>query len=109
MSEQETTPMRQQETPGGPETTELLATTERPDTTEPPVDARPQPEATGPSGPSVPTVLWGLLFGLVAAAAIAHQVSDVNLNLTVGLPVVLLGAGLVLVAWGLAGVVKRRS
>ncbi len=57
----------------------------------------------------MPTVLWGLLLGLVAAAAIAHQVSNVDVNLTVGLPLVLLATGAVLVAWGLAGVVRRRS
>jgi hypothetical protein len=89
MSEQETTPMSEPMN----EPTSTDAPPARPD----------------PTGPSVPTILWGLLLGLVAAAAIAHQVSDVGVNLTVGLPVVLLATGAVLVAWGLAGVVRRRS
>jgi hypothetical protein len=74
-----------------------------------PMTADAPPPRPDPTGPSVPTILWGLLLGLVAAAAIAHQVSDVGVNLTVGLPVVLLATGAVLVAWGLAGVLRRRS
>jgi hypothetical protein len=100
MSEQETTPMSELETSPMPVTDESPLSVETPDGP----GVRPEP-----TGPSVPTVLWGLLLGLVAAAAIAHQVSDVGINLTVGLPVVLLATGAALVAWGLAGVVRRRS
>jgi hypothetical protein len=61
------------------------------------------------SGPSVPTVLWGLILALVAALAIVHQVSDVDINLAVGVPVVLLGVGGALVAWGIAGLARKRT
>jgi hypothetical protein len=60
------------------------------------------------SGASVPTMLWGVILALVAAVAIVHQVSDVDLNLTVGLPVALLAVGAVLVVWGVAGLSRRR-
>ena len=59
-------------------------------------------------GPSVPTVLWGLILALVASLAIVHQVSDVDLNLTVLVPVVLLAVGAALVAWGIAGLARER-
>jgi hypothetical protein len=60
-------------------------------------------------GPSVPTVLWGLILALVAGFAIVHQVTDVDLNLAVGVPVVLLATGAALVAWGVAGLFRRRA
>jgi hypothetical protein len=71
----------------------------------------PAPAAEAPAarpGPSVPTVVWGLILALVAAAAIVHQVSNVDVNLTVGVPVVLLAVGAALVAWGVAGLARKR-
>lgn len=68
-----------------------------------PVPAQPQRR-----GPSVPTVVWGLIFALVAAAVIAVQVSDVDLNLDVTGPAVLLVAGAALVVWGIAGLGRAR-
>lgn len=59
-------------------------------------------------GPSVPTVVWGLLFTLVAAAVMVNQTSDVDLNLDVSAPVALLVAGAVLVVWGIAGIGRSR-
>ena len=59
-------------------------------------------------GPSVPTVLWGLILALVATLAIVHQVSDVDINLAVLVPVVLLAVGAALVAWGIAGLARKR-
>ena len=59
-------------------------------------------------GPSVPTVVWGLLFALIAAAVLTAQVSDVNLDLNVTAPTALLIAGVVLVLWGIAGLGRSR-
>jgi hypothetical protein len=69
----------------------------------------PAPEApVARLGPSVPTVVWGLILALVAAGAIVHQVSDVDFNLTVGVPVALLAVGAALVLWGIAGLARKR-
>ena len=59
-------------------------------------------------GPSVPTIVWGLLFGLVAAVVIVGQTSEVDLNLEVSAPLALLAAGVVLVVWGIAGLGRSR-
>jgi hypothetical protein len=59
-------------------------------------------------GPSVPTVVWGLIFALIATAVIVVQVSDVDLNLDVTGPAVLLVAGAALVVWGIAGLGRAR-
>jgi hypothetical protein len=59
-------------------------------------------------GPSVPTIVWGLLFALVAAVVMIGQTSDVDLNLEVSAPVTLLVAGIVLVVWGVAGLGRSR-
>lgn len=59
-------------------------------------------------GPSVPTIVWGLLFGLVAAVVIVGQTSEVDLNLEVSAPLALLAAGVVLVVWGVAGLGRSR-
>lgn len=64
--------------------------------------------AAARSGPSVPTVLWGLLLAAVAAGAIVHQVSDVDINFTAAVPVALLAIGAALVIWGVAGLAHRR-
>jgi hypothetical protein len=84
----------------------------QPPTTAPPVATGASgPTEPGPSarpGPSVPTVLWGLILALVAAGAIVHQVSDVDFNLTVGVPVALLAVGAALVLWGIAGLARKR-
>jgi hypothetical protein len=66
------------------------------------------PEPAARRGPSVPTVIWGLLFALVAAGVIAAQTSDVDLNLDVTAPTALLVAGVVLVLWGIAGLGRSR-
>ncbi|MDP9221641.1 MAG: hypothetical protein M3P23_14050 [Actinomycetota bacterium] len=58
--------------------------------------------------PSVPTVIWGLLFGLIAAAVMIGQVSEVDLNLDVSAPAALLVAGIALVLWGIAGLGRSR-
>ena len=58
--------------------------------------------------PSVPTVVWGLLFGLIAAAVTIGQVWEVDLNLDVSAPAALLVAGIALVLWGLAGLGRSR-
>jgi hypothetical protein len=58
--------------------------------------------------PSVPTIVWGLLFGLIAAAVMVGQVSEVDLNLDVSAPAALLVAGIALVLWGIAGLGRSR-
>lgn len=67
-------------------------------------------EAPGPRrrGPSVPTIVLGLLFGLVATIVMVGQNSDVDLNLAVTAPLTLLAAGIVLVGWGVAGLGRAR-
>jgi hypothetical protein len=60
------------------------------------------------SGPSIPTVLWGVIAALVAAGAITREVSGVDLNLGIVAPLVLLSAGVVLVVWGVAGFGRPR-
>jgi hypothetical protein len=84
----------------------------------PPAPAAPSSPSTAPAvppiepirrtGPSVPTVVWGALLALVAAAVISHQVSTVDLNLGLSGPLVLLGAGAALVVWGIAGIGRAR-
>jgi hypothetical protein len=64
--------------------------------------------AAGPRGPSLPTVIWGAIFALIAAGVIAAQTSDVDLNLDVTAPTALLVAGVVLVIWGIAGLGRSR-
>jgi hypothetical protein len=79
------------------------------ETAEVPAPEVPAPEARAARpGPSVPTVVWGLILALVAAVAIVHQVSDVDINFTIGVPVVLLAVGAALVAWGVAGLARKR-
>jgi len=59
-------------------------------------------------GPSVPTIVWGLLFGLIAVVVMIGQTTEVDLNLEVSGPLVLLAAGVVLVIWGVAGLGRSR-
>jgi hypothetical protein len=59
-------------------------------------------------GPSVPTIVWGLLFALIAAVVMIGQTSEADLNLEVSVPVTLLVAGVVLVVWGVAGLGRSR-
>ena len=59
-------------------------------------------------GPSVPTVVWGLLFVLIAAVVMIGQTTEADLNLEVSVPVTLLVAGVVLVVWGVAGLGRSR-
>lgn len=66
------------------------------------------PEPAARRGPSVPTIVWGVIFALVAAGVIAAQTTDVNLNLDVTAPAALLVLGVVLVAWGIAGLGRSR-
>jgi hypothetical protein len=68
----------------------------------------PLPAKQFRSGLSVPTVLWGVIAALVAAGAITREVSDVDLNLGIVAPLVLLAAGVVLVVWGIAGFGRPR-
>lgn len=103
-------------------TTEIPAdsTTEVPtdSTTEVPTDGMTEftpgapsagmPEPAVRRGPSVPTVVWGLIFALIAAGVIASQTSDTDLNLDVTAPTALLVAGVVLVLWGIAGLGRSR-
>jgi hypothetical protein len=77
-------------------------------TTEPTPDAVADPPTAARRGPSVPTVVWGLIFALIAAGVIAGQNSDVDLNLDVTAPTALLVAGVVLVLWGIAGLGRSR-
>jgi hypothetical protein len=71
--------------------------------------ASPRPGQPGERrGPSVPTIVWGVLFGLVAAVVIVGQTSEVDLNLEVSAPLALLAAGVVLVVWGVAGLGRSR-
>jgi hypothetical protein len=80
-----------------------------PEVPAPEVPAREVPDApVVRPGPSVPTVVWGLILALVAAVAIVHQVSNVDINFTIGVPVVLLAVGAALVAWGVAGLARKR-
>lgn len=72
--------------------------------------AGPDVTTTSPwrRGPSVPTVVWGLVFAFVAASVLAVELSDVDLNLDVSGPVALLVVGVVLVLWGIAGLGRGR-
>jgi hypothetical protein len=81
-----------------------------PETVDQPSAAWPmaQPEPAARRGPSVPTVVWGLIFALIAGGVIAAQTSDTDLNLDVTAPTALLVAGVVLVLWGIAGLGRSR-
>ncbi len=67
-----------------------------------------RPEPSQRLGPSVPTIVWGLIFALIAAAVIGNQVSDVDVNIGLTGPIVLLAAGAVLLVWGVAGIGRTR-
>jgi hypothetical protein len=68
--------------------------------------ARPVPVA-GPSGPSMATVVWGLVLLAIAALAGVSEWTSLDLDPTLVLPAVLLGAGLLLVVSAGAAVVRR--
>ena len=99
-----------------PDTTEQAVTQRaeaQPDLTEQLLASPAEPPPVGPMtparrGPSVPTIVWGLLFGLIAAFVMIGQTTDVDLNLEVTGPLALLAAGVVLVVWGVAGLGRSR-
>jgi len=87
------------------EPTKSFEASASPDPVEPVEPVEPAPVRRGPS---VPTIVWGLLFALVAAVVMIGQTSDVDLDLEVSAPVTLLVAGIVLVVWGVAGLGRSR-
>lgn len=66
--------------------------------------ARP---AARPSGPSMATVVWGLVLLAVAALAGISEWTSLDLDPTLVLPAVLLGAGVLLVVSAGVAVVRR--
>ncbi len=69
------------------------------------------PDATrptaGPSGPSMATVVWGLVLLAIAALTGVSEWASLDLDPTLVLPAVLLGAGLLLVLSAGVAVVRR--
>lgn len=69
----------------------------------------PLPPAAPPRGPHAPTVLLALICLAVAGLAIARQVVGyLGLPWTGSGPVIIIAAGLVLLAVGLLGIVRER-
>ena len=66
-------------------------------------------QPTAPRGVSMPTVVFGLLLGVVAAAALVREVTGRTLDLEAAAPVALLAAGALLVLWAVVGLVRQQS
>lgn len=66
-----------------------------------------QPAA--PRGVSMPTVVFGLLLGAVAVAALVQETTGRTLDLEAAAPVALLAAGALLVLWALVGLLRQQS
>jgi len=62
-----------------------------------------------PSGPSIATVVWGLVLVTVAVLAVLGDLVEWDLNPTLVLPAILLGAGLLLVASATVAVLRGRQ
>ena len=71
----------------------------------------PRPEAPrplpGPSGPSMATVVWGLVLLSLAALAGLTELTGWDVDPALALPAVLLGAGALLVVTAVVAVVRR--
>lgn len=63
--------------------------------------------AARPSGPSMATVVWGLVLLAIAALAGISEWTSLDLDPTLVLPAVLLGAGVLLVVSAGVAVVRR--
>ena len=77
-------------------------------------DTRPLPPAgrtpvapPEPSGPSMATVVWGLVLLSLAALAGLTELTGWDVDPTLALPAVLLGAGALLVVTAVVAVVRR--
>ena len=66
-------------------------------------------QPTRPRGPHAPTVLLGLICLLLAALVVASQSADVTVDWALLGPGAIVGAGVVLVLLGLAGLLSRRE
>ena len=62
-----------------------------------------------PSGPSMATVVWGLVLVTVAVLTVLGDLVEWNLDPTLVLPAILLGAGLLLVASATVAVLRGRK
>lgn len=62
-----------------------------------------------PRGPYGPTIVLGLIALVVAGAAIAYQLGNLSVDWTVGGPVLIIGAGVLLILFGGLGLVRRRG
>ncbi len=62
-----------------------------------------------PSGPSMATVVWGLVLVTVAVLTVLGDLVGWNLDPTLVLPAILLGAGLLLVASATVAVLRGRK
>ena len=70
--------------------------------------APPQPPAPpAPSGPSMATVVWGLVLLALAALAGLTELTGWDVDPSLALPAVLLGAGALLVVTAAVAVVRR--
>ncbi len=61
------------------------------------------------SGPSMATVVWGLVLVTVAVLAVLGDLGEWDLDPTLVLPAILLGAGLLLVASATVAVLRGRQ
>lgn len=61
------------------------------------------------SGPSMATVVWGLVLVTVAVLTVLEDLVEWNLDPTLVLPAILLGAGLLLVASATVAMLRGRN
>lgn len=67
----------------------------------------PPAVAPAPSGPSMATVVWGLVLLTVAALLVLTQVTGWQVDPTLAVPAILLGAGALLVVTAAVAVARR--
>ncbi len=80
--------------------------------TQPESAPAPDPQRTGldhPSGPSMATVVWGLVLVTVAVLTVLGDLVEWDLDPTLVLPAILLGAGLLLVVSATVAVLRGRK
>lgn len=70
---------------------------------------QPEDRPARPRGPHAPTLLLGLVALLVAALAIARQVTGFTVSWSGFGPALVIGAGVVLLLVGLAGFARQRG
>lgn len=70
----------------------------------------PHPDARrGPGGPSAPTVVFGLVLGVVAALLLGHETNLFEVDPVASGVWLLLGSGALLVVWAVVSMVGRRG